>query len=271
MADESSNLPSRANRPRVLVTGASRRVGRATAIELARAGVDLALTYRTDEAGCRETARLATEAAAAAGHEVAATVHHLDLADTASIAPFAARIESEGRNGAVLDGVVHNASTYGRNTFGALAAADLEGFYRTEVVSPCLLTQSLRDALGRSRLAGGAAVVFYSDIYALGKPRVGFTPYIVAKAAVQALVEQLAVELAPAVRVHCIAPGVIAWPDDGAPGAESDEVKRATIARTPLARTGTPEDAARLVRFLVLEASYLTGGTVRIDGGRALR
>jgi pteridine reductase len=51
----------------------------------------------------------------------------------------------------------------------------------------------------------------------------------------------------------------------------SDEIKRATLARTPLARAGTPEEAAKLVRFLVLEASYLTGVTIRIDGGRALR
>jgi pteridine reductase len=143
--------------------------------------------------------------------------------------------------------------------------------YRAEVVSPALLTQSLRGALSQSRLPAGGAVVFYSDIYALGKPRVSFTPYIVAKAAVRALAEQFTVELAPAVRVHCIAPGVIAWPDDDAPGAVSAEIKQATLARTPLARAGTPEEAAKLVRFLVLEASYLTGVTIRIDGGRALR
>lgn len=251
---------------RALVTGASRRVGRATAIELARAGLDLAITYRADEAGCRETAALAAAAAREAGFAIAPEVLPLDLCDGASVDRVAAALAPRA-----LDCIVHNASTYSPTAMGAMAAADFESMYRAEVVSPALLTQALRGALAQSRLPAGGAVVFYSDIYALGKPRVGFTPYIVAKAAVRALAEQLTVELAPAVRVHCIAPGVIAWPSDDAPGAVSDEIKRATLARTPLARAGTPEEAAKLVRFLVLDASYLTGVTIRIDGGRALR
>jgi pteridine reductase len=251
---------------RALVTGASRRVGRATAIELARAGLDLALTYRSDESGCRETAALAAAAARESGFAIAPEILHLDLCDIASVERVAAALVPRG-----VDCIVHNASTYAPTAMGSIRTADFESMYRAEVVSPALLTQSLRGALSQSRLPAGGAVVFYSDIYALGKPRVSFTPYIVAKAAVRALAEQFTVELAPAVRVHCIAPGVIAWPDDDAPGAVSAEIKQATLARTPLARAGTPSEAAKLVRFLVLEASYLTGVTIRIDGGRALR
>jgi pteridine reductase len=265
--NENQPQPSlRAPIGRALVTGASRRVGRATAVEFARAGLDLAITYRTDEAGCRETAALAIDAARAAGFAIAPEVLPLDLCDIASVDRVAAAVERGG-----VDCIVHNASTYAPAAMGSMCAGDFESLYRAEVVSPALLTQALRGALAQSRLPAGGAVVFYSDIYALGKPRVAFTPYLVAKAAVRALAEQLTVELAPAVRVHCIAPGVIAWPDDDAPGAVSDEIKRATLARTPLARAGTPEEAAKLVRFLVLEASYLTGVTIRIDGGRALR
>lgn len=251
---------------RALVTGASKRVGRATAIELARAGLDLALTYRTDEAGCRETAARAVAAARESGFAIAPEILHLDLCEIASVERVAAALAPRG-----VDCIVHNASTYAPTAMGSMTAVDFESMYRAEVVSPALLTQALRGGLAQSRLPAGGAVVFYSDIYALGKPRVSFTPYIVAKAAVRALAEQLTVELAPAVRVHCIAPGVIAWPDDDAPGAVSDEIKRSTLARTPLARAGTPEEAAKLVRFLVLDASYLTGVTIRIDGGRALR
>jgi pteridine reductase len=83
---------------------------------------------------------------------------------------------------------------------------------------------------------------------------------------VQTLARQLAVELAPKVRVHCVAPGVVMWPEDF-----SEEGKRAILERTPLGRAGTPEEVARLVRFLVMEATYLTGSTIAIDGGRALR
>lgn len=271
MDPTTSTRTARDARGRALVTGASRRVGRATAVELASAGLGLELTYRTDEAGCAETAALAVAAARAHGWRIEVRTHRLDLSDPSSIDAFARAVTNGRAPDAPLDAIVHNASSYAPTEFGAIGAADLESMYRAEVVSPCVLTQALRGALSRSGLPGGAAVVFYSDIYALGKPRAGFTPYLVAKAAVHALAEQLSVELAPAVRVHCVAPGVIAWPADDAPGAVSDEVKRATLARTPLARAGTPEEAAKLVRFLVLEASYLTGNTVRIDGGRALR
>ncbi|MEY3143270.1 MAG: hypothetical protein RLY21_1763, partial [Planctomycetota bacterium] len=214
MRDDQPTASLRAPIGRALVTGASRRVGQATAIELARAGLDLAITYRTDEAGCRATAARAIDAARAAGFSIAPEVVHLDLCDIASVERVAAAVDARG-----VDCIVHNASTYSPTAMGAMTAQDFESMYRAEVAAPALLTQALRGALGRSRLPAGAAVVFYSDIYALGKPRAGFTPYIVAKAAVHALAEQLTVELAPAVRVHCIAPGVIAWPDDNAPGA----------------------------------------------------
>jgi pteridine reductase len=257
-----------------LITGASHRVGRAISLELARAGFDLVLTYRSRAQECGETARLAKEAAQQAGFAISASTHALDLSDTKAAEEFARSRAAacgmgEGGGGGTataIDVLVHNASEYRANTFGATSAQDLEVAHRVEVVSPFLMTQGLREPLSRSTLSGGASVIFFSDTYALGRARAGFTPYMIAKAAVETLARQLAVELAPKVRVHCIAPGVILWPDDF-PSAAKDAI----LARTPLARTGTAEDAARLVRFLALEASFATGETIRIDGGRALR
>ena len=259
--DPTQPLPERDSVGRALVTGASRRVGRAIAVELARSGFDLALTYRADQANCEETAQIATIAARAAGHTVRVEVSQLDLNDAAAVERFA-----QTAAGQRLDALIHNASTYRETPFGAITEADFAEMYRVEVVSPCLLTQALAPALRSARLPIGGAVVFFSDIHALGRARPHFTPYLVAKAAVQSLAAQMAVELAPAVRVHCIAPGVIAWPD-GFP----EEAKPPIMSRTPLARAGTPDEAAKLVRFLVLEASYLSGDTIRIDGGRSLR
>jgi len=254
---------------RALVTGASRRVGRATVLELARSGVEPVLTFRAREAECRATAEDARGAARAAGFAVEPLVLRLDLADPASVASFLSEIApSVERRG--LDAIVHNASDYTASPLeacdGPALAALLERAHRVEAVAPTIITTALRHALAKSAIAGGGAVVFFSDIYALGKPRRGYLAYSVAKAGVRALAEQLAVELAPAVRVHCIAPGVVAWAE-----GMDDATKAAVLGRTPLARAGTPEDAARLVRFLVLEASYLTGGTIAIDGGRSLR
>ena len=249
------------SRPVVLVTGASRRVGRACALELAAAGCDLVLTYRSSGAECAATAAAARLAGRVAGHAVHVEIEELELGEVRSVEFLARRLEARG-----CDAIVHNASEYRATPLGQIGAEDLERMHRVEVVGPLLLTQALRGELSRSRIAGGGAVVFFSDIYALGRPRAGYAAYLLAKAGVRALSEQLAVELAPLVRVNCIAPGVVMWPD-GFP----DEAKGAILGRTPLGRAGTPEEAARLVRFLVLEATYMTGQTLRIDGGRSLR
>jgi len=268
--------PSRSNalstfpvgsRGTALVTGASRRVGRAVAVELARQGFGLLLTYRSRGSECVGTARMATEAARAAGHAIETACVELDLGDVAGAESFARAVEgARVARGASLDAIAHNASAYEETPLDAIDPAVVESFHRIEVVSPLVITERLRGALASSRLEGGGAVVFFSDIHALGRARPGFAAYNLAKSAVETLARQLAVELAPKVRVHCIAPGVVMWPDDF-----PEETKAQILARTPLARAGTPEEAARLVRFLILEATYSTGGTITIDGGRSLR
>ena len=76
----------------------------------------------------------------------------------------------------------------------------------------------------------------------------------------------LARELAPRVRVNCVAPGVVAFPGRG---RESDPESQAVyLKRVPMGRAGTPEDAAEAVRWLALDARYTTGQVVRVDGGR---
>ena len=255
------------SRGTALVTGASRRVGRAVAVELARQGFGLMLTYRTRGEDCAETARLATEAARAAGHAIETACVALDLGVVAGAESFARAVEAaRAARGASLDAIVHNASAYEETPLRAIDPAVVESFHRIEVVSPLVITERLRGALASSRLEGGGAVVFFSDIHALGRARPGFAAYNLAKSAVDTLARQLAVELAPNVRIHCVAPGVIMWPDDF-----PEDMKAEILARTPLARAGTPEEAARLVRFLIVEATYSTGGTVTIDGGRSLR
>jgi len=235
-------------------------------MELADAGFGLLLTYRTRADACIETARVCVERAAARGHTIEVETAALDLVDAHSTQQFAHELAERARVSSPIDVVVHNASSYEPEPFGSITLEGFERTQRVEVVSPLLLTQALRGAMEPSQLSGGASVFFFSDIHALERARPSFTPYLIAKSGVAALARQLAVEMAPKVRVHCIAPGVILWPDDF-----PESTKEAILARTPLGRAGTPEDAARLVRFLALEAPNMTGETIYLDGGRALR
>lgn len=248
--------------PLAIVTGAARRVGRAVAIELARAGFDVALTWRTRRAEADATAADAVAAAQAAGHrDVRADPVHLDLSSDEAVAAFAGRFA-----GRTVDALVLNASSYARTPFGTITPSVAAEEWRVNAQSPLLLVQGLRPSLESSVLPGGASVVAFTDIHAAGHPRRAYAPYLMSKAALAAMVECLAVELAPRVRVNAIAPGVVAWPDE----APVDERARYE-ARIPLARPGTPEDAARLVRAITLDMPYVTGTTIRLDGGRALR
>ena len=81
------------------------------------------------------------------------------------------------------------------------------------------------------------------------------------------LVKTLARELGPSVRVNGIAPGAILWPQEELSGDAKDEI----LSRTALNRTGSPEDIARTLVFLVRDADYITGQVIAVDGGRTLQ
>ncbi len=117
-------------------------------------------------------------------------------------------------------------------------------------------------------MKGGGAVVAMGDIHAMGLPRSSFAPYAMSKAALVEMVRSLARELAPRVRVNGVAPGVVAWPEQG---YESDESAQAAYRRgVPPAGAGTPQAAAAAVAWLPLEGTYVTGQILRLDGGRSL-
>jgi pteridine reductase len=109
-------------------------------------------------------------------------------------------------------------------------------------------------------------VVAIGDVYADGAPVRGFGAYMLSKAALHQAVRQMAVEMAPRVRVNAVLPGVVAWPE-----AIDASQREAILARVPLGRVGEPMDVARTVRFLCAEAPYITGAAIPVDGGRSLR
>lgn len=242
-----------------VVTGAARRIGRATALALAERGFDLALTRNSSADELARTASDAVAAGKAAGHTIRVRQDALDLRDAAAVVRYAQTFDG------AVDVLVHNASRYRAADVGAITADEALHDYAVNALAPLLLTQGLRGALERSSLPGGALVVALGDMHAAGRPLPRFASYLMSKAALHEMVQSLAVALAPRVRVNAILPGVLAWPE----GADPQMIARYE-ARIPLARPGTPADAGAMVCAMALEMPYVTGALLRLDGGRWL-
>ncbi len=246
-------------RPVVVITGGIKRVGRAISEAFARAKYDLVLTYHTSDAAARQTADELCQ------HGVAVHLVPLDLNDLSEVAAAAAQLGGELPR---IDVLVHNASVYGPTPIDDLSAADALMYYRVNAAAPLILCKELAPKLGASDRPGGGAIVAMSDIHTIGRPRSGFSAYSMSKAALAEMVQSLARELAPKIRVNAVAPGVVAWPESGSESTLEEQT--AYIKRVPMARSGTPEEAAEAVRWLAIDATYTTGQILRVDGGRFL-
>lgn len=242
-----------------MITGGARRVGLAIASAFARAGCDLVVTYHNSV----EEAGLAADALASGG--IAVRLLRLNLSDIESVSSLGALLASDLPR---LDVLIHNASVYEPTPLESLSPDRASEAWRVNALAPLVLTQKLAPRLSESTLEGGGSVVAMGDIHAMGHPRKNHAAYAMSKAALLEMVRSLARDLAPRVRVNAVSPGVVAWPEDG---PESDELaQRAYLQRVPLARAGEPEDAAEAVRWLALEARYITGQVIRVDGGRSI-
>lgn len=247
------------DKPVILITGAARRIGFAIARAFAAAGCDLVITYHTS----RDHAVAAQSTLTDLGARV--QIEQLDLGDPHAVEAAGQRLE---RSLDRLDGLIHNASLYSPTPLSDVTGEEALALYRVNALAPLLLTKRLASRLSESSLPGAGSVVAMTDVHAMGRPRVGFSAYAMSKAALTEMVRSLARELAPRVRVNGVAPGVVAWPETGRDADPSAQA--AYLRRVPLARAGTPDDAAETVRWLTLSAAYITGEIIRLDGGRAL-
>jgi pteridine reductase len=236
-----------------LITGGARRVGAAIARRLHAAGAAVLIHYRDSEA---DATGLVAELNAARAKSAAKVKAEL-LAPIAPRALVGAALEAFGR----LDLLVNNASSFFQVALGDIEPSHWEELIGSNLRAPFFICQQAAPELRKT----SGAIVNIVDIHA-DRPLKGYPVYSIAKAGLAALTRSLALELAPAVRVNAVAPGAIAWPEDG----QFDPAERERIvATTPLARMGSPEDIAQAVHFLAC-AAYVTGEIIAVDGGRSL-
>lgn len=238
-----------------LITG-GKRIGAVVARTLAEAGMDVGLSYNTSRADAE---------AAAADVTTAGRRAHIAAANLSNPADCRALVDGAAAAFGRLDVLINMASVYAAVPFDRL---DDKAWNRVVDVDLRAAFLCAHAAIPHMRRAGGGRIVNFADwVAASGRPRYpGFLPYYVAKAGAIALTEALALEVAAdAILVNAIAPGPIM-----PPAGTTDEESKAVEAATPLGRWGGPDAIARAVMFLV-ETDFVTGETIRVDGGRHVK
>jgi NAD(P)-dependent dehydrogenase (short-subunit alcohol dehydrogenase family) len=238
-----------------LITG-GKRIGAVVAIELARRGADVALVYRESQTEAEETA------AAIRALNRRAVVLQADLAvPTEAERVVDEAVDQLGR----LDVLVNMASIYRKSSLDELEVADWDAQMAVDLRAVWLCA---RAAVPHMRRVRGGRIVNFSDWVARsGRPRyTGYLTYYVAKAGVMALTEALALELAAdQILVNAVAPGPIV-----APEGTSDEAFAQVERATPLGRWGGEMEIAKAVLALI-DTDFMTGETIRVDGGRHVK
>lgn len=235
-----------------LVTGASRGIGRATAVELARAGYYVVINYNASEAAASE-ALTQIQTSGAAGE-----IRKFDVANAAQVKEALAGIIEEHKR---IDVLVNNAGVTRDGLFLMMGEEDwhtvinttLNGFYN--VTKPVL-----REMIRKKR----GAIVSVSSISSL-VPNRGQANYAAAKAGINAATSSLAKEVARfGIRVNAVAPGPIDTDMLSSMPMDANTIKSVI----PMARLGKPEEVARVIRFLCSDdASYITGQVISVNGG----
>lgn len=237
----------------VLITGAARRLGAALARGFHAAGAHVALHYHRSAS---DAGRLRDEFNTS--RKNSAIAMSADLLDTAQLPNLIEQtLAAFGR----LDVLINNASTFYPTPVGSIGLEDWDDLMGTNLKAPLFLSQSaapaLRDAQG--------LIINMIDIHAQ-RPLRDHPVYCSAKAGLAMLTKSLARELGPEIRVNGIAPGPILWPESGLDQQLQEEI----VAKTLLKRRGAPEDIVRTALFFAVDAPYVTGQILAVDGGRSV-
>ena len=234
-----------------LVTGGARRIGEAIVRELHARGCRVLVHYHGSEAEANTL--LGTLNNERPG---SAALLKADLAGDDGPQNLAEQVMAQSP---CLDLLVNNASRFYPTPLGEVTPRTWKDLMGSNVRGAFFLSQALIPALE------GGAIVNILDVYA-DRPLRGHTVYCMAKSALVMMTRSMALELGPSIRVNGVAPGAILWPEHEPAEGEREGI----LSRTAMGRLGSPGDIASAVAFLGLEATYVTGQVLAVDGGRSL-
>jgi pteridine reductase len=241
--------------PAILVTGGARRIGAAITRTLHGAGANVVIH-------CNRSRDEADKLAALLNGQRAksAAVLQGDLLASNALKGLVDQAASMFHR---LDGLVNNASNFYATPIGTINEDHWLDLMGTNLLAPLFLSQAAAPYLSKTH----GAIVNIVDIHT-ERPLKDYVVYNIAKAGLAGLTRSLAVELGPHVRVNGVAPGAILWPDSGSDYPPEEQVR--IVDQTPLKRVGGPQDIAGAVKYLMLDAPYVTGQILNVDGGRGI-
>ena len=236
-----------------LVTGAAARIGASIAERLHERGCDVLLHCNSSLDRAEALAERLNER-----RQGSAAVAQADLSSPSGVEALAEALRNSfGR----LDVVVNNASRFYVTHVGETKAWQWDDLVNSNLRGPYFLVQALLPELR----TGGGAVVNIVDIHA-DRPMPDHGVYCISKAGLAMMTKAMAAELGPAIRVNGVSPGAILWPEH----EMDDAARRAILDRTVMGRAGEAADIATAVAYLALDAPYVTGQILAVDGGRSL-
>jgi len=241
------------SRKTALVTGGAARIGAEIVKTLHGRGFDVLLHYNSNHEAAKNLADQLNRQ-----RQDSVFLGQADLSSTGGVDSLVNHVLERFEK---LDLLVNNASRFYSTGVGETHSWQWEDLLNSNLRGPYFLVQALLDTL---RKAGGS-IVNILDIHA-ERPMRGHAVYCISKAGLAMMTKALARELGPAIRVNGVAPGAVLWPADEPGAAEKQEI----LGRTALGRLGNPSDIASAVVCLALDAPYVTGQILAVDGGRSL-
>jgi 3-oxoacyl-[acyl-carrier protein] reductase/pteridine reductase len=262
MTNDQGDLQTKALRGKTaLITGAARRLGRASALALARAGADVAITFNHSAREARETV------IDLAGFGVRAFALRCDITEEASVRSM---MKEAGRELGRIDILVNNAANYETAEFEKLTVRQWDAIFASNTRGPFLVSREALKWMRRKRGEGPSGAKIEAKIINMGslgglRPWATHAHYCSSKAALHMLTKVMAKALAPEIAVNAVAPGMI---DLGEKSAAS--FMRRMAKQTPMRRNGSGDEIAEAVLFFATAPQFITGQILAVDGGLGL-
>lgn len=239
----------------VLITGAARRIGAQLARTFHHAGFNVILHYHNSRSEAQALRDELEEIRSGS-----TSILQMDLAGENNWDDIIRSCQTQwGR----LDVLINNASTFYPTHMGEVEEPQWDDLFASNLKGPFFLSQAIAPSL--KEVAG--CIINIIDIHA-SRPLKNHAVYSIAKAGLAMMTHSLAKELAPEVRVNGISPGTILWPENQS--SLTEQTRSNIIRQIPLKRQGSPEDISRTALFLAVDAPYINGQVLAVDGGRSL-